>query len=95
MRWGKALMLSQQWALQQSASGFYGDLGRTEQIFGDPALPVFAPPARKNGSGTPAVSTGASSSIVAANDWATTSPFPSVMVRVKLTEISSSVFASL
>jgi len=43
MRWGRALMLSQQWALRQGG-GYYADLGTTEQIFGDPALPVFAKP---------------------------------------------------
>ena len=45
LRWGTALLRTQQWALQQSgASSFYGDLGRTEQIFGDPAMPVFSLP---------------------------------------------------
>src|SRR5204862_7706803 len=39
MRWGKALMQAQTWALGRSGS-FYGDLGRTEQLFGDPAMPV-------------------------------------------------------
>jgi hypothetical protein len=41
-RWGNALMKTQQWAYQHGAqSSFYLDLGRTEQIFGDPAMPVF------------------------------------------------------
>ncbi len=40
MRWGNALMKSQQWASRQG-SGFYADLNKTEQIFGDPAMPVF------------------------------------------------------
>ena len=40
MRWGDALMKTQQWASQQRQS-YYDDLNRTEQIFGDPAMPVF------------------------------------------------------
>ncbi len=44
-RWGTALMKAQQWAASKNASGsvaaFYGDLNKTEQIFGDPAMPVF------------------------------------------------------
>ncbi len=40
MRWGNALMKTQQWAAGKGA-GFYSDLNRTEQIFGDPAMPVF------------------------------------------------------
>ncbi|HLX60329.1 MAG TPA: autotransporter-associated beta strand repeat-containing protein [Planctomycetota bacterium] len=39
-RWGDALMKTQQWAYSQGGS-FYGDLSRTEQIFGDPAMPVM------------------------------------------------------
>jgi hypothetical protein len=45
-RWGQALMRAQQWALRQGG-GLYSDLGHTEQIFGDPAMPVLAAP-RKN-----------------------------------------------
>jgi hypothetical protein len=41
MRWGTALLQTQQWALSQGASGFNADLGRTEQLFGDPAMQVF------------------------------------------------------
>ncbi len=41
-RWGGALMRAQQWSLRQSGSVFYRDLGRTEQLFGDPAMRVFA-----------------------------------------------------
>ena len=41
MRWGTALLKSQQWALKQGATGFQADLGRTEQLFGDPAMKVF------------------------------------------------------
>ena len=41
-RWGTALMQAQQWALSQGATGFNADLGRTEQLFGDPAMPVFS-----------------------------------------------------
>ncbi len=40
MRWGDALMASQQWAARQGG-GYYADLNRTEQLFGDPAMPVF------------------------------------------------------
>jgi hypothetical protein len=42
MRWGTALMQCQQWALSQSPIGFNADLGRTEQLFGDPAMQVFS-----------------------------------------------------
>ena len=44
MRWGHALMKTQQWASQQGQS-YYDDLNKTEQIFGDPAMPVFSKPA--------------------------------------------------
>ncbi len=47
-RWGQALMQTQQWASAQGA-GFYQDAAVTEQIFGDPAMPVYAPPARNTG----------------------------------------------
>src|SRR5262249_1927512 len=40
-RWGTALMKTQQWAATKG-NGFYSDLNRTEQIFGDPAMPVFS-----------------------------------------------------
>jgi hypothetical protein len=43
MRWGTALLRSQQQALSQGLTGFSADLGRTEQLFGDPAMPVFGP----------------------------------------------------
>ena len=39
-RWGTALMKTQQWAATKGG-GFFGDLSTTEQIFGDPAMPVF------------------------------------------------------
>ena len=43
MRWGDALMQAQQGAFQKSTEAdIYDDLGKTEQLFGDPALPVFA-----------------------------------------------------
>jgi len=41
MRWGTALMKTQQWAAQKGSTGFYSDLNKTEQIFGDPAMKVF------------------------------------------------------
>src|SRR6185295_18571244 len=47
MRWGMALMKAQQWAATKGI-GFYADLNKTEQIFGDPAMPVFT----KDGRGT-------------------------------------------
>jgi hypothetical protein len=40
-RWGTALLHSQQQALGPGATSFNADLGRTEQLFGDPAMPVF------------------------------------------------------
>src|SRR5258706_6129529 len=39
-RWGNALLKTQQWAYAKGG-GFYGDLSKTEQIFGDPAMPVY------------------------------------------------------
>src|ERR1043165_1030226 len=45
MRWGDALLKTQQGAHAKSGeSGFYADLTNTEQIFGDPALPVSSKP---------------------------------------------------
>ena len=41
MRWGTALLQSQQQALSQGSTGYNADLGRTEQLFGDPAMQVF------------------------------------------------------
>ncbi len=40
MRWGQALMKTQRWA-SQMGGGFYSDLNKTEQIFGDPAMLVL------------------------------------------------------
>ena len=51
VRWGTALLQAQQWAYRQGTGGFYRDLSTTEQIFGDPAMPVYAPGA-KPGTGT-------------------------------------------
>ncbi|HLX62940.1 MAG TPA: kelch repeat-containing protein [Planctomycetota bacterium] len=43
-RWGDALLKTQQWSFQKGTTpGIYGDLGKSEQLFGEPALPVFAP----------------------------------------------------
>ncbi|MEI6235990.1 MAG: C25 family cysteine peptidase, partial [Planctomycetota bacterium] len=53
-RWGTVLLKTQQWAGKQSGSAFYNDLMATEQLFGDPAMPVFAPNA------VPTTTTGAS-----------------------------------
>lgn len=39
-RWGIALLRAQQWAAAKGG-GFYNDLSHTEQIFGDPAMPIF------------------------------------------------------
>ncbi len=52
MRWGDALMKTQQWASQQGQS-YYDDLNRTEQIFGDPAMPVFSKPASVHSNSNP------------------------------------------
>ena len=41
IRWGTALMKTQQWAASKGP-GFYADFNKTEQIFGDPAMPVFS-----------------------------------------------------
>jgi hypothetical protein len=41
VRWGTALLRTQQWAFGQSGSTYFADLGRTEQLFGDPAMKVF------------------------------------------------------
>jgi len=41
MRWGTAVMKAQQWAAHQGG-GFYNDLSLTEQLFGDPAMPVYS-----------------------------------------------------
>ena len=43
VRWGDALMKTQQWAAAHGG-GFYSDLNKTEQLFGDPAMPVFQVP---------------------------------------------------
>ncbi|HLX62872.1 MAG TPA: C25 family cysteine peptidase [Planctomycetota bacterium] len=40
-RWGNALLNAQQWAYSKGA-GFYADLSNTEQIFGDPAMPIMS-----------------------------------------------------
>ncbi|HLX60660.1 MAG TPA: C25 family cysteine peptidase [Planctomycetota bacterium] len=51
-RWGNVLMKTQQWAFAQSG-GFNADLGRTEQLFGDPAMPVFAKAVSRASAATP------------------------------------------
>lgn len=53
-RWGSALLLAQQWAAHQTGSRFYTDLLHTEQLFGDPAMPVFSTPKRGAASVAPA-----------------------------------------
>jgi hypothetical protein len=41
-RWGDALLRTQQWAYaKRGSSSLYNDLSATEQIFGDPAMPVL------------------------------------------------------
>ncbi|HLX60800.1 MAG TPA: C25 family cysteine peptidase, partial [Planctomycetota bacterium] len=40
MRLGTALMKAQQWAFAKGSS-YYSDLNKTEQLFGDPAMPVL------------------------------------------------------
>gem|GEM_PF-518832 len=44
-RWGSALLNAQRWAGAQTGSAYYGDMMRTEQLFGDPAMPIHAPQA--------------------------------------------------
>ncbi|HLX64168.1 MAG TPA: C25 family cysteine peptidase [Planctomycetota bacterium] len=52
-RWGDALMKTQTWAAARGGeSGYYLDLSRTEMIFGDPAMRVFAKPAGNAKTGT-------------------------------------------
>ncbi len=63
MRWGNALMKAQQWAANHGGSGFYGDLNTTEQIFGDPAMPVFMPASVKGSPATTPPAPGTSSTI--------------------------------
>lgn len=52
-RWGNALLLAQQWALRQSNNSLYQDSGWTEQLFGDPAMPVFSGAAPSAGKTVP------------------------------------------
>ena len=57
-RWGVALMKTQQWAFSQGGSGsFYTDIGNTEQIFGDPAMRIYAAPAQNSGASSSTVKT--------------------------------------
>ncbi|HLX62492.1 MAG TPA: C25 family cysteine peptidase [Planctomycetota bacterium] len=49
-RWGNALLKTQQWAYAKG-SGFYTDLTLTEQIFGDPAMPVMSKAAAATAAG--------------------------------------------
>ncbi len=44
MRWGAALLKTQQWAARQDASGegWMTDLSKTEQLFGDPAMLIYS-----------------------------------------------------
>jgi len=56
IRWGDALKKTQYWAFGKTAESAdcYWDMSRTEQIFGDPAMPVFM----KNNAAQPAKSGG-------------------------------------
>jgi len=56
MRWGTALMKTQQWAAAQSA-GYYHDLSTTEQLFGDPAMPVLSKTSAASSQKKPATTT--------------------------------------
>ena len=59
MRWGMALMKTQQWALSQGASNaFYTDIGNTEQIFGDPAMQIYSTPVQTSGGSSNTTKTG-------------------------------------
>ena len=58
MRWGTAVLKTQQWASAQAGtSSFYADLSTTEQIFGDSAMPVLAPAAKSNTGSTKTTTT--------------------------------------
>ncbi|MEI6235469.1 MAG: C25 family cysteine peptidase [Planctomycetota bacterium] len=52
-RWGTALLRTQQWAGSQKGNAFYGDIMKTEQLFGDPAMPIYSPGHAPSTSGTP------------------------------------------
>ncbi len=52
MRWGTAVMKTQQWAAQQSGNCWMADLSKTEQLFGDPAMRVFMKGAATGNPGT-------------------------------------------
>ncbi|MEI6233066.1 MAG: C25 family cysteine peptidase [Planctomycetota bacterium] len=56
-RWGTVLLKTQQWAGKQSGSAFYTDLMNTEQLFGDPAMPVNAPKSSATTQNSPAAGT--------------------------------------
>ncbi|HLX60839.1 MAG TPA: C25 family cysteine peptidase [Planctomycetota bacterium] len=53
-RWGNVLLRAQQWAYARGG-GLYDDLSRTEQIFGDPAMPIYS----KTSKAAPAAATSA------------------------------------
>ncbi|HLX60677.1 MAG TPA: C25 family cysteine peptidase [Planctomycetota bacterium] len=62
-RWGNALLKTQQWAYAKGG-GFYIDLSNTEQIFGDPAMPVLSKAAAAPAGGPTGAKTGGSSGSV-------------------------------
>ncbi len=41
--WGDALLKAQQWSMKKGST-YDMDLGVTEQLFGDPAMPVLSNP---------------------------------------------------
>jgi hypothetical protein len=47
-RWGAALLKTQRWAYSKGGTAQYADLYKTEQLFGDPAMHVFANPHAPN-----------------------------------------------
>ncbi len=49
-RWGDTLLLAQQWARFQTTPEF-GDIWKSEQLFGDPALPVLKSLQKSSGAG--------------------------------------------
>ena len=72
MRWGIALLQSQQQALSQGATGYNADLGRTEQLFGDPAMQVFG----SGGGGETGGTSGGGNSVTRPPTTKTTTPTP-------------------
>jgi hypothetical protein len=74
-RWGNALLKTQQWAYAKGG-GFYSDLSTTEQIFGDPAMPVMSKAADAAGGTT---TTGTQTTPAGASTTSGTAPSASLV----------------